>query len=86
LIHSPNYLLSQKQSIVDELGEAGLVVFDLPREQLPPRSVQHMSPVKLLASVYTPQALFIARPPPFLAYPSLPSENPADSSLLVATL
>jgi len=51
LIHCPNDLFGQKQSIIDELKELGLVVFDLAREQLPPQSVQHMSPVKLLAGV-----------------------------------
>jgi len=34
LIHSPYELFGHKQNIVDELGEVGFVVFDLPREQL----------------------------------------------------
>ena len=33
------------------LKDICFVVFDLPGEQLPPRSIEHVSPVKLLADV-----------------------------------
>src|SRR3712207_9048589 len=41
----------EREGFVYEPRDVRLAVFDLPGKQLPPRSVQHMSPVKLLASV-----------------------------------
>jgi hypothetical protein len=51
LVHCPDNLFGQRESFVYELKDVCFIVFDLPGEQLPPRSVQYVNPVKLLAGI-----------------------------------
>jgi predicted ester cyclase len=83
LVHRPHDLFGRRESLVYELKDIRFVVFDLPREQLLPRSIEHLSPVELLADVYAhPGLVHHLRPSLF---GRMPSEDPADSSLLLAT-
>jgi hypothetical protein len=78
LIYRPDDLFRQEGDLIDELGDVRLVVFDLTGELLPPRSVQHVSPVKLLASIYSHPGFVHDHLHPSLS--SSPSKYPADSS------
>jgi hypothetical protein len=84
LIYCPHDLFRQKESIINELGDVCFVILDPAGEQLLSRSVQHMSPVKLFASVNTRPGLVHRHLHPSAT--SSPSEYPADSSLPIATL
>jgi ketosteroid isomerase-like protein len=81
LVHRPHDLFGRRESLVYELKDIRFVVFDLPREQLLPRSIEHLSPVELLADVYAHPGLVHHHLRPSL-FGRMPSEDPADSSLL----
>ena len=52
LIYRPENLLGDRESFVYEPRDVCFVIFDLPGEQLPPRGIQRVSLVKLLARIY----------------------------------
>ncbi len=80
LIYRPEDLFREAESLVYEFGELGLVVFYLPGEQLCPRGVEHVRPVRLFSRIYADPGSVHDHLRPSLTG-LLPSEHPADGSL-----
>jgi hypothetical protein len=84
LVDGPDDLIGEGESFVDELGEVGLVVFDLSGEQFFSRSVEHVSPMDLFPSIDPDPDSVHAHL--HRSFGSSPAENPADGSLCSESL
>jgi len=81
LIHCPDDLLGEGLSLLDELEEVSLIVFDPAGEQLLSGGVEQVSPVELFAGVDAQPRFVDECLRPSLGYYYLPSEDLAGGSL-----